>query len=235
MVSNYQILGVRLREANKLQQTGAWFNERTGKLTASRMKAARAFLRQTKEDKEKGKPPAEKEERRKLRIEILCERMTGNIVPKYVTADMQHGIDQEAPCKDYLTVVKGWTIKDLGFVEHPSLQLCGCSPDGWIEEEGALLEIKCPTSSTMIGWLLSAKEDDNWLPEEHIDQMLLQSSCFGGIPVYFVAFDPRLPEKQKLLIRKFTPTPEQIEKVEEDAKQFLEEVDRWFDILNKGE
>lgn len=223
------------REPNKLQQTGAWFNDRTGKLTASRMKAARAFLKQTKEDIEKKKPLKEKEERRKLKVEILCERLTGDIVPKYVTADMQWGIDQEPAAKEYVCALKNWTIKDLGFAEHGLIENCGCSPDGLIEEESALIEIKCPTSSTMINWLLQAAEDESWFPEEHIDQMLLQSSCFGGIPVWFCAYDPRLPDKQKVLLRKFKPTPDQIIEVEEAAKKFLAEVDAMFDKLTKGD
>lgn len=224
-----------MREANKLQQTGAWFNERTGKLTASRMSAARAFLKQTREEIEKKKPPKEKEERRKLKVEILCERLTGNIVPKYVTADMQWGIDQEPAAKEYLSVNYGWQIKDLGFIDHPAIDMCGCSPDGYLESEVALVEIKCPSSSTMVSWLIAAAEDPNWLPPDHIDQMLLQSSCFGGIPVWFVAFDPRLPDKQKLLMRKFVPTEDQLAEAEEAARKFLEEVDFMFDKLTKGE
>jgi len=234
-----------MREANPLQQTGAWFNERTGKLTASRMASAMAFLKE-KIDKKTGKPPIdektgkpvpreEKEERRKLKNEILCERLTGDIVPKYLTQDMQHGIDQEPFAKQAAELKMGWKIKDLPFIPHPFIENCGASPDGLIESENALVEIKCPSKMTMLSWILSAAEDPNWLPEEHIPQMTLQSACMGGIPVYFVAFDPRLPEKQKLLIRKFTPTEEEIAKVEEAAKQFLKEVDAMFDKLTIGE
>lgn len=228
LVCSYQILGVRLREANKLQNTGQWFNDRTGKLTASRMRSAKAFLK-TKKDKE----PEEASERRKLKIEILCERLTGDIVPKYVTNEMQWGIDQEPVAKEFVSTVYDWTIKDLGFVEHPRIEFCGASPDGYIEEENALIEIKCPTTSTMLTWLIDSI-DPNWLPTDHLDQMTLQSACMGGIPVYFVAYDPRLPDKQKLLVRKFEPTAEQIADVEQHAVRFLAEVDEIFEKLTKG-
>lgn len=223
-----------MREANQFQGTGQWFNDRTGKLTASRMAAAMSFLKQTKEEKEKNKPPREASERRKLKIEILCERLTGNIVPKYCTADMQWGIDQEPIAKEFITAKYGWTIKDLGFVEHPTIENCGASPDGYIEQEAALIEIKCPTSATMVSWLLSAQEDKLWVPEDHVQQMILQSACMGGIPVWFAAFDPRLPDHQKLFVRKFVPTPEEIEEVETAAKVFLVEIDEMFDKLTKG-
>lgn len=224
-----------MREANKLQGTGAWFNDRTGKLTASRMAAARSFLKQTAQEKKDNKPPREGADRRKLKIEILCERMTGNIVSKYITAEMQWGIDQEPVAKEYVCAQTGWTIDDLAFVEHPTIENCGASPDGYIREEGALIEVKCPSSATMVSWLLAAKDDPLWLPEEHIDQMVLQSACMGGISVWFAGFDPRLPDKQKLLLRKFTPTREQIVEVEEAAKVFLAEIDEMFDKLTLGE
>ena len=223
-----------MREANKLQGTGAWFNDRTGKLTASRLSAARAFLKQTKEEKEKNKPPREASERRKLKIEILCERLTGNIVPKYVTQEMQWGIDQEPVAKEHIQYVTGWTIKDLPFIDHPHIDMCGASPDGYIEEERALIEIKCPSSSTMVSWLLFAQEDKLWVPDDHIDQMVLQSACMGGIPVWFAAFDPRLPDNQKLLLRKFVPTDEEIFQAERDAKVFLVEIEEMFEKLTTG-
>lgn len=218
-----------MREANKFQQTGAWFNDRTGKLTASRMSAAKAFLKAKKDEELR-----EASERRKLKVEILCERMTGDIVPKYVTNEMQWGIDQEPVAKEFISLLKSWTIKDLGFIEHPSIENCGASPDGYIEEEAALIEIKCPTQATMISWHLALAENPNWLPDEYLDQMLLQSACMGGIPVWFAGFDPRLPEHKKLILRKFTPTQEQIEEVERHAVKFLEEVDLMFNRLMKG-
>lgn len=219
-----------MREANKYQLTGEWFNDRTGKLTGSRMASAMAFLKPKKDEE-----PKEAADRRKLKVEILCERLTGNIVSKYVTMDMQWGVDQEPMAKEAVCAKMNWTIKDLGFVEHPTIEMCGCSPDGYIEEENALIEIKAPTSQTHIGWLIAAAEDPKWLPPDHLPQMILQSACFGGLPIWFVSYDPRLPENQKLLMRKFTPSQAEIDDVENHARQFLKEVDWMFDKLTKGE
>ena len=218
-----------MREANKLQGTGAWFTSRSGKLTASRLAAARSFLKAKKDE-----PPRESSERRKLKIEILCERMTGDIVSKYVTQEMQWGIDQEPVAKEYVSAKTGWTIKDLPFIDHPHIENCGASPDGYIEEEGALIEVKCPSTSTMVSWLLAAQEDKLWVPDDHVDQMILQSACMGGIPVWFAAFDPRLPDNQKLLLRKFVPTDEEILQAERDAKAFLVEIEEMFEKLTTG-
>lgn len=218
-----------MREANQLQNTGAWFNERTGKLTASRMAAAMSYLKAKKDE-----APKEASERRKLKIEILAERLTGNIVPKYVTQEMQWGIDQEPAAKEAFTAKTGMVITDLGFVDHPFIDSCGCSPDGLIEATHELIEVKCPSSATMIGWLMEAAQDKTWVPEEYKPQMALQSACIGGIPVWFCAFDPRLPEKNRLLVRKFVPTPEYIQEVEAHAQKFLGEIDAMFEKLTLG-
>jgi predicted phage-related endonuclease len=218
------------REANALQGTGAWFNARTGKLTASRMAAAMAFLKAKKDE-----APKESSERRKLKIEILAERLTGNIVPKYVTHEMQWGIDQEPMAKEAFTIATGMQVTDVGFVEHPSIENCGSSPDGIIESQVALLEIKCPSTSTMISWLIAANENPDWLPDDYLPQMALQSACLGGCPVYFCAYDPRLPDRNKLLIRKYIPDPVYIAEVEAAAIGFLQEIETMFEILTTGE
>lgn len=222
MGGNGSILGFGLmRETNPYQTGdgfGGWMNDRTGRLTASRMASAMAFL----------KSGAEASERRKLKIEILCERLTGDIVPKYVTNEMQWGIDQEPAAKEMFQNRTGLVVSDLGFVEHPSIEWCGASPDGIIRSENHLIEIKCPSSARMIEWWLAGT-----IPEEYKPQMILQSACMGGLPVYFCAFDPRLPDKQQMIIRKFFPTAQEIETVETMAKNFLAEIETMFEQLTQ--
>lgn len=204
-----------MRDANKLQGTGAWFNERTGKLTASRMAAAMSFLKNGNESSE----------RRKLKIEILAERITGDIVPKYVTQEMQWGVDKEPAAKEAFESETGLIITDMGWVPHPSIENLGCSPDG-LCSDNCLIEVKCPSTMTYLTWMI-----EGVIPPEHLAQMTLQSACFGGIPVYFCAYDPRLPENKRLFIRKFEPSAEQIKEVEGAAKKFLDEVETMFDQI----
>jgi hypothetical protein len=47
-------------------------------------------------------------ERKNLKIEILAERLTDNIVEKYITAAMQWGIDQEVNAKAAYYGECGW-------------------------------------------------------------------------------------------------------------------------------
>jgi hypothetical protein len=82
---------------------------------------------------------------------------------------------------------------------------------------------------------IAARENPDWLPEDYLPQMALQSACLGGCPVYFCAYDPRLPDKQKLLIRKYVPDPVYISEVEATAIGFLNEIETMFDLLTQGE
>jgi len=208
-----------MRDSNALQGTGAWFNDRTGKLTASRMSAATAFL----------KNGNEASERRKLKIEILAERLTDNIVPKYLTNEMLWGIDNEPHAKSAFERRTGLLVNDVGFIPHPKIENCGASPDG-ICSDGFLFESKCPTTATHITYILN-----DVVPDEYKPQMILQAACAQKKGVWFCSFDPRLPEKQQLFIKKFIPTEEEIIEIEEAAKIFLEEVEQMFTKLTLGD
>lgn len=206
------------RNANQLQGTGEWFNARTGKLTASRMRSAMKRLKN-------GEDSAE---RKNLKIEILCERMTGDIVDKFVSTAMTWGIEKEPEAKAAYEAKTGRIITDVGFIDHPRIEFCGASPDGFVDD--GLIEIKCPNTSTHVSWIL-----DGGIPEEHKAQMTLQAAVTGRGWVDFVSYDPRMPEAQQLLVRRFYPTAAEIAEIEEEAKKFLQEVDVLFDTITRRE
>lgn len=207
-----------MREENNLQGTGEWFSARCGKLTASRMAAAMAFL----------KNGNEAAARKDLKVEILAERLTDNILQKYVTAEMQWGIDHEAMAKEAFEKRTNQKVRDIGFVDHPVIEYFGASPDG-LTSDGSCIEVKCPKTTTHLNYLL-----DGGVPENHKPQMIVQSACTGR-PVWFVSFDPRLPEKQQLFMVLYEPTPGEISHVETQAMQFLSDLDNLFDRITQEE
>ena len=204
--------------SNPHQGTGAWFNSRCGHLTGSRMRSSRKKLKNGKDSSE----------RRALLIEILAERMTGDIVSKYLTTAMQHGLEQEGNAKAAYEAATGRIVTDVGFCQHPTIDFLGASPDGLVAD--GLIEIKCPTTSTHLNWIL-----DGGIPEEHLDQMILQCAVTQRGWCDFVSYDPRVPEKQQLFVRRFFPSDAQIEEVEKDARDFLAEVDGLFEIITRRE
>jgi hypothetical protein len=201
------------------QGTAQWFADRTGALTASRMAAAMSMLKNGKESKD----------RADLKIEILAERLTGNVVPHYVTPAMQHGIDTEPAARAAYESHTGTLVAECPFIPHPTIAHYGCSPDGRIGKSLGL-EIKCPTTAKMIAWRMAGV-----VPEEHKPQMIAQCLCAGFDAVEFVAFDPRLPKNLQLLVLRYTPTQEERDAVQKAAVDFLAEVDAMFEQLTTTE
>jgi len=204
-----------MREPNPFQQDGTWWNDRLGKLTGSRMAAAMNFLKSGKESSE----------RESLRYEVVAERITNTFADKYMTADMQWGLDQECAAKEAFENITGLMVKDVGFVDHPSIFHCGVSPDGYVSD-GCLIEVKCPKTKTHMKYVANQV-----IPPEYKPQMLLQSACTGK-DVWFVSYDPRMGEGKDLFIKKYVPTPEELAEVEAAAEKFLSECDALFEFFH---
>jgi hypothetical protein len=154
--------------------------------------------------------------------------MTGDIVDKYVNGPMQWGREKEPEAKAAYEAKTGRIVQDVGFIDHPTIEFLGASPDGFVDD--GLIEIKCPTTATHVSWILDAG-----IPDEHKDQMVLQCAVTGRSWVDFVSYDPRMPEAQQLLVRRFYPTAAEIAEIEEEAKKFLQEVDVLFDTITRRE
>jgi predicted phage-related endonuclease len=100
-----------------------------------------------------------------------------------VTSDMAWGTDQEAAAKEAFENLTGLIVTDVGFIDHPRINFCGVSPDGFVSD-GCLIEVKCPKTKTHMKYVASQT-----IPAEYKPQMLLQSACTGK-DVWFVSYDP---------------------------------------------
>ena len=200
------------------QGSGAWLSARTGCLTASRMVDAMAVLKS-------GKPS---ESRNKLMIELLAERMTGDAAPHFVNDAMRHGIEFEPVAKAAYEAASGNLLDACGFVLHPEIEHFGASPDALLDND-QVVEFKCPTSTTHIGWMLAGA-----VPDQHKPQILAQLACTGRRSAVFVSFDPRMPLARQLFVREWTPTHAEIAAVEDAARSFLAELDQLFAQLTEG-
>lgn len=202
------------------QQTNEWIKERVGCLTASRMADAMAFLKGGKES----------EARRKLKISLVAERMTGYATENFVNDAMKWGIEQEAAAKERYEEVTGRLITPCGFALHETIPYLGASPDGLVAPDG-LVECKCPTTATFVDW-----KSAGVVPEQHKPQMLLQLCVTGRAWCDFFAFDPRIQYREhQHFLRRYEPKPEEIAAVEEAAKVFLAEVEQLFEQVTSQE
>jgi putative phage-type endonuclease len=187
------------------QGTEEWKLARLGKVTASRVSAARA---------KKGTAT-----RADYIADIITERLTGSPIESYTNAYMEWGTANEPLARAAYEIKTGIWVEQVAIVNHPTIPNFAASPDGLVWTDG-LLEIKCPKTSTHLNWMMKGEP-----PSEHKHQMLAQLACTGREWVDFVSFDPRLPEHLQLFVVRFQPERKDIEDLEKDVMTFLAEVD----------
>jgi exodeoxyribonuclease (lambda-induced) len=159
--------------------------------------------------------------------QLVAERMTDSAAETYVTQAMQWGIDNEQAAAEEYEAVTGEIVTPAPFVPHPEIIDFGASPDRFVAADG-LVEIKCPATTTFVDWRMTGQ-----IPERYIWQMTAQLACTRRRWCDFVAFDPRVIYGPPLWIKRFEPTPEEITKCEQAARDFLAEVDRLFDLVTR--
>jgi hypothetical protein len=110
-------------------------------------------------------------------------------------------------------------VMPIGFAVHTYIERFGASPDGFVGDDG-LVEIKCPNTSTHIGYMLAGI-----VPEEYEPQMQTAMACTGRKWCDFVSFDSRLPAHLQLFVRRLYRDDTRIAAIEGEVMQFLAEVD----------
>ena len=116
----------------------------------------------------------------------------------------------------------GELVDLVGFIPHPSIEMFGASPDGFVGTDG-LLEIKCPNTVTQIRRVKAGV-----VPEEYKAQMQVQLLCTGRKWVDFVSYDPRIQgdyERFQFFVIRYEPTKEELKDTERKCIEFLEEVE----------
>lgn len=199
-----------------MQGTDAWFSERLGKVTASRVADVVA--------KTKSGYSAS---RANYMAQLVCERLTNAVAESYTNAAMQWGIVTEDQARASYEFAQGVSVKAVGFVPHPTITMSGASPDGLIAEDG-MCEIKSPNTSTHIETLLSGK-----VPEKYVTQMQWQMACTGRQWCDFVSYDPRMPERMRLFIQRVKRDDKRIDELESEVVGFLAELDEQVKALTR--
>lgn len=168
-----------------IQGSPEWLACRIGKITASRMAD---LMARTK--------TGWGASRANYAAELLCERLTGQAAERFTNAAMQWGTDQEPFARRAYAERHSVEVFEVGFIDHPELEMAGASPDGLVGNNG-LVEIKAPNTATHLDTLLGGV-----VPEKYVLQMQFQMACTNRDWCDFVSFDPRLPEHLQLFVRR---------------------------------
>jgi putative phage-type endonuclease len=198
------------------QRTEEWFAARLGKVTASRVADVIA--------KTKTGYSASREN---YMTQLVLERITQTKSEGFTSAAMEWGTTQEPFARAAYEATQGVMVEEVGFVPHPTIDMAGASPDGLVGDDG-MVEIKCPESKGMLETLLSQK-----VPGKYFAQMQFQMACTGRNWCDYVVFDPRMPAKVQLFVKRVDRDDTYIAEIEAEIVKFLAEVQSQVNQLNQ--
>jgi hypothetical protein len=153
------------------QRSDEWFAARLGVPSASSFEQIVTM---------KGEPSKQRE---KYLYKLAGEKVAGKAEESYQNAAMLRGVELEDTARQLYQLITDAQVDQVGFCVQDG---CGCSPDGLIGTTGGM-EIKCPTISTHVGYLLNGG-----LPSEYFQQVQGSLLITGREWWDFVSFYPGL-------------------------------------------
>lgn len=157
-------------------------------------------------------------DRTNYHAQLVAERLSGRPADSFSNAAMQWGVDTEASAREAYGESIGDMPVEIGFIEHPTVEWSGASPDGLVGFDG-LVEIKCPNTATHIATLNGSAID-----RKYLFQMQWQMACAERDWCDFVSFDPRLPAEMRMHVRRVERDAELLAELESEVSAFLAEV-----------
>jgi putative phage-type endonuclease len=194
-----------------VQGTDAWKMLRLGKVTASRVKDIVATTK-----------TGYSTSRDKYMTQLLLERLTNSVAESYSNDAMTWGVENEKYARAAYEQKMGVLVDEVAFVNHPTIEQSGASPDGIVGE--GLVELKCPMSHTHLESILGGIDD------QYKVQVQWQMACTGAKWTDLCSFDPRFPAELQLVIKRFERDDAFIATLEKEVIKFLAELD---DKVNK--
>lgn len=198
------------------QGSPQWHAERCGKVTASRISD---LMAKTK--------TGWGASRANYAAQLIAERLTGCVAESYTSSAMDFGTANEADARTAYEWYTDSVVQTVGFIPHPSIPMCGASPDGLLGTEG-LVEIKVPNTATHIDTLLGQS-----VPSRYVLQIQWQLAVTGRQWCDFVSFDPRMSEEMRLFVRRVERDNARIMEISECVVEFLAEIDSKIERLVK--
>ena len=168
-----------------MQGTDEWFAARRGLVTASVIsKLLTATLKVANNDTSRG-----------LALTLTAERITGNIDPSFLSADMWRGVEDEPIARD-LYAERYAPVEQLGFIvrDFGDYQI-GSSPDGLVGDAG-LIECKSRLQKIHLQTIL-----DDRVPDENMAQLQCGLLVSGRAWIDYVSYCGGMP----LWVKRVTP------------------------------
>ena len=170
-----------------MQGTDEWFAARRGLVTASVIgKLLTATLKVADNDTSRG-----------LALTLTAERITGNIDPSFLSADMWRGVEDEPVARD-LYAERYAPVEQLGFIVRDfGGYRIGYSPDGLVGDDG-LIECKSRLQKIHLQTIL-----DDRVPDENMAQLQCGLLVSGRAWIDYVSYCGGMP----LWVKRVYPDP----------------------------
>jgi putative phage-type endonuclease len=199
------------------QRTEEWFQQRLGKVTASRISDV---IAKTK--------TGVSTSRQNYLVQLVSERLTGKKGDSFVNQAMLDGIEREGAARAIYMLNRDVSVTEVGFFDHPVIKNSGASPDGAVnaEEEGkyaGLIEIKCPIETTHTNTLMSKSVPSKYMPQIQW-QMASVSPNVKWVDI--ISFNPNFPDTMQLFVARVERDNDYIAELEAEVIKFLDEVEQ---------
>lgn len=207
------------------QQGDVWNVIRRSRITCSRL--ADVLCEPTTRASKNGPAGSERSEKSKYRKELLTERITNHMQDHYVSQPMLDGINREKSARVlYEAHQQVMVDTSVGFQLHPAMDWFGGSSDGLVEDDGGI-EIKCPTDTVHMQYLIEKRAKPSFIPDEYLPQIVGNMICSGRQWWDFISFNPYFPGDLMLIrTRLYRETIESsITEIEERIAAFNAEIE----------
>lgn len=206
--------------SEELQRTESWHADRCGKFTASR------FVDVLARDKKTGKE--------KLKAwhdcvwQVVTERLTGVQDEGVDSYSMRWGREVESFARSAYELETGLLVTESAFINHPTLEFVGCSPDGLVGDDGGL-EMKAPKDSKIhLDRFVNGMNEAEFMPQVQGCLWVTGRKWWD-----WVSYDPRMPEHLRLFKVRIERNDEYIKKLEEAVLEAEARVQEVIAQLNK--
>lgn len=162
--------------------------------------------------------------------ELIAEKLTGVKKECYVNSAMAKGIEAEEHAMEEYELKTGAVVDRVGLCVSDEFEWLVNSPDGLIWDKNGkkvvkAVEVKCPNTDTLIGYIRKGEVPKDYLPQ--IMGYFLVNDDLKELD--FVCYDPRIQTEQyRLLImnvkRKDLPLKETMESLLKFREKYNEEL-----------
>lgn len=178
------------------QRSAEWFQQRSGKITASRFADVISIGRN-------GKPL---QARHDYMLQLAFERTAGIAKQSIGSKATCWGTEVESYAREAYELETGNLVSEVGFVIHSDFDYIGGSADGFVGDAG-LIEIKCPHDEKVHvrTWL-------EGMPDGHMPQVQGNLLVTKRSWADFISYDPRAGERWRLFVQRVQRNDEYIDK-----------------------